>query len=136
MADLTITAANVVQGADALTVTGLAGETITAGQPVYRSSTTNKWMRSDNNAATEEMRRVTGIALNGGALNQPITVQTAGDITIGATMINGAAYYLSDIAGGICPAADLTTGEYVCLIGIAKSTTVLKLDINYVGTVL
>ena len=136
MADLTITAANVVQGADAVTTTGLAGEAITAGQAVYRSSTTNKWMKADNNAATEEVRRPVGVALNGAALNQPVAVQTSGDITIGATLTNGVAYYLSDVAGGICPVADLTTGEYVCLIGIAKSATVLKLDINYVGTVL
>lgn len=136
MADLTITAANVVPGTDSNQAVGIAGETITAGKAVYLSSTTNKWMLADNNHATAEVRQAKGVALTGSSASQPIVVHKGGDLTIGATMTNGAAYYLSDTAGGICPVADLTTGEYVCLLGIAKSTTVLAVNIQYPGTVL
>lgn len=51
-------------------------------------------------------------------------------MTIGATMTAGVAYYLSDEPGGICPVADLTTGDYPCIIGLAISATVLRLSIE------
>jgi hypothetical protein len=128
MADLTVTAASVVAGANATKESGIAGETITAGQPVYKSTTTFKYMKADNNSATEAARSVRGIALNGASDGQPLVIQTKGDLTIGATMTAGIAYYLSDTAGGICPVADIGTGEYVSLIGVSKSTTVLAVN--------
>jgi hypothetical protein len=131
MADLTITAASVVQGVNAVTSRGSFGETVTAGQAVYLDATPNKWMKADSNSATAAARRAGGIALNGGALNQPATVQTGGKITIGATLTAGTAYYLSDTPGGICPLADVGSGEYVCLLGLAESTSLLDLDIQF-----
>lgn len=131
MTDISITAASVVAGADATRVDGIAGEAIAAGKPVYLSATTKKWMLGDSNSATVEARKVKGVALNGAALNQPIAVQTGGDITIGATLTPGAGYYLSDTPGGICPLADVGSGEYVCLLGLAKSASVLGLNIQF-----
>lgn len=136
MADLTVTAASVLPGSNAAVVQGTAGETITAGKVVYQSSTTKKWMLADSNSATAEVRQAQGIALNGASLNQPISVQKSGDITTGATMTAGVALYLSDTPGGICPVADVGSGEYVCLLGVTKSTTVLALDIQYSGVAL
>ncbi len=133
MADLSITAASVVAGSDATIVHGTAGETVTAGKAVYLSSTTNRWMLADSNSGTAEARRAAGIALNGASASQPIGVQKGGDITIGATLTVGTAYYLSDTAGGICPVADVGNGEYVCLIGLAKSASVLAIGIQFPG---
>lgn len=133
MADLTITPANVVAGSNASIASGTAGETITAGQAVYLSSTTKKWMLADSNSATSEARQAKGIALNGASLNQPVSVQTSGDITIGGTLVAGSAYYLSETPGGIQPAADLAVGEYVCLLGLAKSISVLSIGIQFPG---
>ncbi|TIV48089.1 MAG: hypothetical protein E5V96_00315 [Mesorhizobium sp.] len=133
MADLVITAASVVAGSNAETETGAAGEAITAGQAVYRSSTTKKLMKADSNGASAEIRTPIGIALNGGALDQPIKFQKSGNVTIGAVLTPGVAYYLSDTPGGICPVADIGAGEYVCLIGLATSASVLALDIRYTG---
>lgn len=133
MADITLTPANVVAGADSSAVTGVAGETIAAGKAVYLSSTTKKWMLADSNSATAEARKAKGISLNGASLNQPIAVHKAGDITIGGTLVAGTAYYLSDTPGGICPLADVGAGEYLCLLGLAKSTTVLAVDIQFPG---
>jgi hypothetical protein len=131
LADLTITAASVVAGADAARESGTAGETITAGKAVYFASATKKWMLADSNSATAEARKATAIALNSASLNQPITVHKSGDITIGAALTAGTAYYLSDTPGGICPLADVGSGEYVCLLGLAKSTSVLAVNIQY-----
>lgn len=133
MVDLTVTPASVVRGTSARTETGTAGETITAGKAVYKSSTTGLYMLADSNSATVEARQATGIALNGASLNQPLMIAKGGDVTIGATMTPGVAYYLSDTPGGICPVADIGAGEYVCLLGVAKSTTVLSVGIQFPG---
>jgi hypothetical protein len=50
-------------------------------------------------------------------------------VTVNAVLTKGSAYYLSETPGGIQPVADLTTGENVCQLGIAKSTTVLAVRI-------
>jgi hypothetical protein len=133
MTDIAITAANVVAGANATTVHGTAGEAVTAGQAVYLDPTSKKWMKADSNSATAAARQPGGIALSGAALNQPLTVQTSGDITVGGTLTAGVAYYLSATAGGICPVADVTTGDFVCLLGLAKSASVLAISIQYPG---
>lgn len=129
MADLVITAANVVAASNAVKESGLAGETITAGKAVYKNPTSKKWMLADNNSATAAAKTAGGIALNGAALNQPLTVIKGGDLTMDAVLTAGSAYYLSDTAGGICPDADVGSGENVCQVGIAKSTTVLSVKI-------
>ena len=80
MADISITAANVVAGANARTLDGIAGATITAGQLVYRDSVTGKYLLSDADSATVAARSVDGIALNSASLNQPLGVQIDGEI--------------------------------------------------------
>jgi hypothetical protein len=136
MADLSITAANVVAGTGSTKENGVAGETITAGQALYKDGTTGKWKKADTNSGTAGVRACTGIALNGASDGQPLAVLTKGPITIGATLTAGVAYYLSGTAGGICPVGDLTTGDYPCLLGMATSTTVLNFQPNYSGAAL
>lgn len=127
-ADLTVTAASVLPSSDAVLQTGTAGEALTAGQPVYRKVADGKWYKADCNSATAEVRIAAGISTVGAAAGQPVVVQRSGSITIGATMTAGVVYYLSGTAGGIRPVADNTTGDYPQAIGIATSTTVLKLN--------
>lgn len=134
MADLIITAANVVAGTNSTRDIGTAGETIAAGKAIFLSTTTNKWMLSDNNGAGT--RTVNGIALNSASLNQPISIHKAGDITIGATLTPGTDYWLSATAGGICPRDDLESGMDTIQIGVAKSATVLAVAIQDPGVTL
>jgi hypothetical protein len=133
MTDLSVTAASVVPGVNAILDHGTGGETIAAGKYIYMSSTTKKWMLADSNSATAEARAATAVALNGVSLNQPITVQKGGQVTAGATLTPGVQYYLSDTPGGICPVADVGSGEYVCLLGVALSASVLDLNFKYTG---
>lgn len=139
MADLTITAANVLPGAKArLDRTGVAGETITAGQPVYRAAD-QKWYKADSNSVTALARVATGVSANGASANQPLDVILPGDgVTFkpGATLTAGTTYYLSDTPGGICPLADVGTGEYVQIIGVAISTTEMTLTLAASGVAL
>jgi hypothetical protein len=133
MADLSITAANVVKGSGASVDRGTAGETITAGKVVYLDDATNKYMLADSNSVTAAARSPTGIALNGGSNNQPLAVIQSGPVTIGATLTPGVAYYLSDTPGGICPVADVGSGEYATILGIASSASVLDVRITESG---
>lgn len=133
MADLSITASSVVPGADAAFETGLAGEAIAAGKAAAFNPATNLWMLADNNSATAALKSVRGVAVCSCAAGQPVTVQKSGSLTIGATVTPGTAYYLSDTAGGICPLADLASGEGVSLIGIATSASVLALSVKNTG---
>lgn len=138
MSDISITAASVLAGTNAEIVRGTAGATITAGQAVYLdTASTGEWLLADSDSATVIARGSAkfGIALNGASDGQPLAIQTGGDITIGASVTAGTAYYLSDTPGGICPIADLVTGDYITLIGIATSTTVIKIDPLYSGAV-
>lgn len=134
--DLSLTAANVVAGSGSTVVAGTAGAAVTAGQVVYRDAATGTWKLADDNSATAAARTPEGIALNGAASGQPLSVLRAGPVTIGATLTAGVAYYLSDTPGGICPVADLASGEYPTIIGIATSTTVLDVKIHASGVAL
>lgn len=134
MTDLVLTAANVVPGSNASIVHGLAAVAVTAGQVVYESSS-GSFSLADDNSGTVAAKSPVGIALNGAAAGQALAVIKSGDLTLGAVLTKGTVYFLSDTAGGICPAADLASGENVVLLGIAKSTSVLAVKIqDYVIT--
>lgn len=136
MADLTITAANVVAGANAKVRAGTAGATITAGQVVYKDASDGKFKLADCDSATVAARSPIGIALHGASNGQPLDILTEGLITIGATMTAGLAYYVSPTAGGIGVVGDLSSGDYPTLVGIATSTSVLNVKFNESGVAL
>lgn len=130
MADLTITAANVVAGSTATVEGGTSGATITAGQVVYLDESTGKYGLADTDSATAGVRAVRGVALHAASDGQPLKICKAGPLTIGSTIEAGVAYYLSGTAGGVCPVADVATGDYAAIIGMGISTTVLQIDIQ------
>jgi len=134
MAALSQTAASVVPGSGTVRKeTVVAGGTITAGMPVYKDLTdSNKYKAARANAAATAV--VAGIALTGSSNGQPLVIQTAGNINLGATLAVGESYYLSDaVAGQIIPVADLGVGDYPTPLGVATSTSILALDIDIPG---
>jgi hypothetical protein len=131
MADLTITAANVVAQTGSSTQDGTAGASITAGQPVYFDATTSTIKLAVSSSAAAAATR--GIALHAAATGQPIKYLTAGPLTAGATLAVGKIYAVSGTAGGIQPQEDIGTGEFVTILGIATSTTTLNVTINASG---
>lgn len=136
MADLSLTAASVLPGSGAKIEHGTAGDTITAGKLVYRDATTGRYELADSNSATSAARLPRGFALNGAADGQPLAVLYDGPITLGAVLTAGVSYYLSDTPGGICPVADIGSGEYSVYLGIATSTSVLDVNIQASGVAL
>jgi len=127
MAEVSQTPGSVLPGADADYIRGIAGGTITAGMPIYKDATTNQLLNADANGSAETAE-VIGIALNAASLGQPLRVQTAGVISIGGTVVLATIYILG-AAGGIAPAADLASGWYTSVIGVAISATQLRLGI-------
>lgn len=135
MADISVTAANVLAGANAKTDSGTAGATITAGQTLYRDSTdSNKLKLADSNASAATATCV-GIALHGASSGQPLKfVYEDDDFTPGGTLsLSGAGddgvYVLSGTAGAFAPVADLAAGMYPVILMVAKSATKAKLKI-------
>jgi hypothetical protein len=136
MTDLVITAAAVLAAASASVEAGKAGATIVAGQVVYRDTADQEYKLADADSATAAAKAPRGIALNGGSDGQPLSIIKSGDLTMNAVLTAGTAYYLSPTAGGIAPLADVEAGDNVVLIGLAKSTTVLAVDIQIPGVTL
>jgi hypothetical protein len=132
MADLTITPADVTpntatSGYTPVKATGVAGETITAGQSVYLNSTDNKIYKADANDTAAKAAAI-GVALHGATANQPITYQTSGALNFGTILAAGKYYVVSATPGGIAPVADLTTGWYSTQVVWAYSTSVGVVD--------
>lgn len=136
MADLTITGTSVVKGSNAITLSGIAGVTILAGEAVYLDTATGTYKLSDTDSATALARGCAGIALNGAAVNQAVEVQYDGKITIGATVAAGVPYFLSGTAGKICPLADVAAGDYPLFIGFGVSVTEIDLHLIPSGVVM
>lgn len=136
MADLTITAADVIADADATVQKGTAGATIVAGNAVYLDSADNRYKLADCDSATAAAKSPAGIALNSASSGQPVAVISRGDLTLSSVLTAGTAYYLSATPGGIAPFADLASGDDVVVLGIAKSATVLQVAIIIPGVTL
>jgi hypothetical protein len=115
MADLSITAANVRLGSDAVTQLVQFGEAVTPGQPVYLSS--SKYYKADADDANKY--EATAIAMSYASTDDYGLIQLKGSLDIGATTVEGTVYVLSDTAGGIKPTADLVAGDYTTILMVA-----------------
>jgi hypothetical protein len=134
MTAISITAANVKKGNNAQTAKGTAGVAVTAGQVVYLNAATGKLELADANTYAQASAK--GIALHAAAADQPLEYQYGGEITIGGTSVVGTIFCVGATAGAIVPSADLTTGDYTCILGIGISATLIKLGVFFGGVVI
>jgi hypothetical protein len=128
MTDLVFVPANIEAMPGARLDSGLCGSTAQAGDVMYKSPDDDQWRRAAAGSSSNGGRKPSGIALNNASPGQPIDVLLEGDLTVTAVLTAGTTYYLSANAGQMCPRGDLATGMDVCLVGVAKSTTVLVVD--------
>lgn len=134
MADLSVTATSVVKGSGTVgTDTALAGVAITAGQTVYKDSS-SLWQLADANLSSTASSTI-GIALNNAGAGQPVQVATTGNVTMGSILTSGVIYVQSATAGGIAPSADINTGWYVTILGVATSSSNLLMQPWITGAV-
>lgn len=143
MADLSVTAANVIASNSAVIDRGYSfGATITAGQAVYLDTTQSppRWELLDidaNTVGTNTIATLRGISLNGGSDGQPADVCIKDpDFTPGATLTNGLAVYGSTTAGGITTADIPTTNAYPVILGLTKSTSKMNLNPTASGAII
>lgn len=132
MADLTVTAASVVNSSGAIQ-SGTAGETITAGMALYLKASDSKLYKAQCDGTAAEATLV-GVSLHAALAGQPLAYAGNGNtINIGATTAK-TPYVVSAAAGAVAPVADLVTGNYISILGIASGTTgVMTLAINNTG---
>lgn len=135
MTDISVTATSVEPVAGYAFVDRIAGEAIAAGKACYQNSVDQKAYLADADD-TAAKAIVEGIALNGAAANQPVRIQTGGDLDIGATLTVGEIYVLSGSAGGVAPEGDLANPDRVSIIGVATAADNLKLKIFNSGAVI
>jgi hypothetical protein len=133
MADLAITAAFVEAGGKGAEVShGICGETMTAGQAVYLDSATQRFKKARANAGTTD--DVVGIALHNAEDGQPLAYLTRGPLLINAVAVPGTVFVLSAAnAGGIAPVSDGAAGNFVTLVGIATTSSLLEIQIQVSG---
>lgn len=131
MADVAFTSTSIRAGAGAIIEDGVAGESIVAGDVVFKNAS-NLFMIAD--CTDTDLDEVDGFALNSAAINQHIRVQKGGKLT--CDNIVAETVYVLSAAGAICPVADLATADRVIKVGTADSTTVLNIEIVDSGVIL
>jgi hypothetical protein len=132
MAALTVTATNVTHVSGSVTQE-VIGETVTAGQAVYRKAADSRmWLAQADGTAAEAA--VVGIVLNGGAAGQPCLLAGNGAvINIGATT-EKVHYFANDTAGGVGLQGDVGASDYITRIGYSLTTDgVFYIDIRVTG---
>lgn len=127
MADLVPVAANVQQADGAGIARGIFGATITAGQSVYLDSGNELQLAEKDGTAL--VAAAVGIAVNGGAAGQPASYIVSGDLDLGVTLVIGETYVVGAAPGGIAPLADVVSGDFPTILGIADAANNLKVNL-------
>ena len=130
MSDLVVTAANVAR-VDGSMQTKNAGVAISAGESVYPDS--NGVLQLCDHATTAVEAQCGGVALNDAATGQPCTYLTSGNFDPGAAVVVGTVYVVGAANGGIAPAADVGTGDFITVIGVANATDNIKMGLLPAG---
>lgn len=137
MADISVTAANVLPSASAIIRSGIAGATITQGQTLYIDSANNYVLKLADSDGVALVATVAGIAINAASAGQKVSyVVSDSAFVIGATILAGDDVWLSDTPGGITKTrAELEAGDYIVHLGVMTSTTTMNLNITIGGVV-
>lgn len=134
MADLSITVANIqVASDDVQTSYDQASAAITQGQVVRYTATTRKWAPAINSAEVPVGTRLALALTKAAADNDYLIAAMTGKLILGATLVVGTTYFLSDTSGGIMPEGDLATGNWVVRVGVAETSSILRLDFDPAG---
>lgn len=136
MAEYVVTPANVLASGQAQTSTGIAGASITAGQALCQDVDGTLKLYDANGAAPLNAMR--GIALHASLPGQPIVYARSDPdfqpgfaiAGVGDTIIGSAT-----TPGSLCPESDKASGWFITNVGIATSTTKMKLSILAAGVV-
>lgn len=135
MADISITAANVLPSVLATIHQGTAGATITQGQTVYLDTANNNILKLADSDGVQLVATVAGIAINSASTGQKVDYVVADpSFTLGATILAGDDVWLSDTPGGLTKTrAELEAADYIVHMGVMLTTTTMNLNITIGG---
>jgi hypothetical protein len=124
MADIAITATAFIPSANATLIQGIAGATLTRGQPLYFDSAAGTYkLYVATNVLTDGF---VGFACEDAAAGQPIMIVTKDPaLALGGTLVNGDTVWLS-LSGVTKTFADLVSTWRIWTAGVATSTTVMN----------
>lgn len=123
MSAATITVARAGDGAKVETMR--AGEgSLTKGMAVYRDTSDGMRVKKAD-ADAQASAKFAGILLTAGGDEDDVLVLTEGDLVCDG-LTQGTPYFVHTTAGGIGPIGDLSSGDYVSFVGIAISSTLLR----------
>ena len=128
MADISITAANVLKSSNGVILRATSAATITAGSIIYQLADLTVGLADSN--GTTPANSVFGVAINGATSGQPVNyVATDTGLTFGGTTTVGLVLYLSNTPGAVTSTyADLASGSTVIALGVATSSTVVNFN--------
>lgn len=124
MADVVHTPTGALAGANPTIQPVTWGGTVTGGMPVYEHTDSKHYAALND---TLLHAAVKGYALSAGSIGQRGSIITSGALTLSGGMTKGVVYYCSPNGGGIAPVADVASADYVFILGVATSTTNLKI---------
>jgi len=130
MSDISQTAANVAIGVSTTpTRTVQVGESVTQGMPLYTSTDGKVYQCDANDTAVKaavEYIALTPASTDGYCL-VALPSETPGRslVNLGATLAVGTVYAVSATKGAIAPIADISSTQFVTVLGIATTTALL-----------
>lgn len=128
MAALTITTTAVIPSTGATFLEATAGEAITLGDVIYQKASDSKFYKADVDLSAEAAT-VIGIAVATVNIGGRALIQTGGLLAFGAILTKGLVYVAGATAGKINPVADLASGWYTSILGVAYDASTLKIGI-------
>lgn len=139
MTNISQTAANVALGASTTpTKIVQVGEAVTQGMPLY-FATDGKWYQCDANDGVAKAV-VGAIALSPAAIDGyalvalPATSPGRSLVNLGATLAKGEVYAISATKGAIAPIGDLSSTQFISVLGIATTTALLDFQVSISNT--
>jgi hypothetical protein len=108
-----------------------AGEAIDQGEPAYLASDGKYYQTDANDTAVKAQAK--GIAITPASTDGYFLLTVDGLVNLGATLAVGQIYVCSATKGGIAPYADLTTNDFVTILGVATTTALLDINLLVSG---
>lgn len=129
MADVTITAANVLRAEGPVEHNVDTSSAIDVGQIVTVKDANEQVGLAAN--TSQALSQVYGMALNRAVVaGQPITVALSGAVVALGSVLTEGEFYVVSAAGAISPIGDKLAGDWMAVVGYARSATELVLAIS------
>jgi|688.fasta_scaffold05336_14 hypothetical protein len=109
------------------------GEAVSHGQVGYQDGTNKKYYKADSNGAAATNAAASVFFLSAASADgYALVAKTGAKVKAGVVFTKGQLYCVGSTAGAVVPFSDLTTGDYVTIVGVADSTSTIPL--NFLAT--